>query len=53
MDLNNPPIDFIALAQSMGMPGQKITKANEIREKVRCAIATGKPNLIEIIISTE
>jgi benzoylformate decarboxylase len=53
MDLNNPPIDFIALAQSMGMVGQKITKANEIREKVRCAIATRKPNLIEIIISTE
>ena len=53
MDLLNPAINFIALAQSMGMSAQKITRAKEIREVVSQAIATNKPNLIEIIISTE
>jgi len=53
MDINSPLIDFLALAQSMGMMGQKITKASEIRDRVRSAIATEKPNLIEIVISAE
>lgn len=53
MDINNPAIDFLALAQSMGIPAQKITKANEIETTVRSAIATNKPNLIEIVICVE
>ncbi len=51
MDINSPAIDFLALAQSMGMSGQKITKVGEMEETVRRAIAGNKPNLIEIVIS--
>lgn len=53
MDINNPTIDFLALAKSMGIVGQKITEASEIEETVRCAVASNKPNLIEIVISAE
>ncbi len=53
MDINSPAIDFQALAQSMGMPAQKITKAGDIAKTVHQAIATNKPNLIEIMISPE
>lgn len=53
MDINNPPIDFLALATSMGMPSQRITQAGEIRSTVAEAIASNKPNLIEIRVGTE
>lgn len=53
MDLIDPPIDFLALARSMGMPGQRITRAGEIANTVRQAIHSGKPNLLEVVIGTE
>lgn len=53
MDLCNPAIDFQALATSMGMKATKISNAGEIRQAVRHAIGSRKPNLIEIMIDTE
>lgn len=53
MDIDSPPIDFLALARSMGMPAQRLTAADEISQAVRQAIATNRPNLIEIMIGTE
>ncbi|MFT5117093.1 MAG: benzoylformate decarboxylase [Kiritimatiellia bacterium] len=53
MDINKPAIDFLALAKSMGMPAQRINKASDISDLVTNAIASNKPNLIEIIISCE
>ena len=53
MDIKDPAIDFLALAQSMGMGGQKITDACEIKDTVRRAVASNEPNLIEIVISAE
>jgi len=53
MDLRNPTIDFLALAGSMGMQGQRVSEADAISETVRRAIASNEPNLIEILISTE
>jgi len=53
MDINQPKIDFMSLAKSMGMQAQKITSATEIQAAVRAAIASNKPNLIEIVVDTE
>jgi benzoylformate decarboxylase len=53
MDINKPAIDFLALAKSMGMAAQRIHNANDIDEIVSSAIASNRPNLIEIIISCE
>jgi benzoylformate decarboxylase len=51
MDIVDPPIDFQSLARSMGIPAQCIAKAGDIAQAVEAGIASGKPNLIEIVIS--
>ncbi|MFT4581612.1 MAG: benzoylformate decarboxylase [Gammaproteobacteria bacterium] len=53
MDIIDPAIDFQALAQSMGVVAQRITEASEIQATVARAIDSGKPNLIEIVVSAE
>ena len=51
MDLERPAIDFLALARSMGVRASRIEKATDIASAVEAAIASGTPNLIEIVIS--
>lgn len=53
MDLRAPAIDFLALAASMGVPARRVRSADEAREAVGEAIASCRPNLIEIPIGTE
>ena len=53
MDIDNPAVDFLALAASMGMAAQKILHMSDIQQSVAQAIASRKPNLIEIVISTQ
>jgi benzoylformate decarboxylase len=53
MDLVNPSIDFIALAASMGMPARRVSRAEDIGEALRAAIASGAPNLVEIVVDVE
>lgn len=51
MDLNNPAIDYLALAKSMGVPARSVSKATDIAPAIEAGIRSGKPNLIEVIIS--
>ena len=51
MDIDNPLIDFGALAQSMGVPARQIDKAADIAPAIEAGIASGNPNLIEIVIA--
>lgn len=51
MDIERPAIDYPALALSMGVPARRIDRASDIADTVAAAIASGKPNLIEIVIS--
>lgn len=53
MDLNDPAIDFLSLAASMGIPAKRVSRAADIAGAVEAGIASGLPNLIEIPISTE
>lgn len=53
MDLTNPLVDFQGLAQSMGVPASQVTRADEITDRVAEAIASCRPNLIEIVVGTE
>jgi benzoylformate decarboxylase len=53
MDLNDPAIDFLALAASMGVPAKRVERAVDIAGAVEAGIASGMPNLIEILISTD
>ncbi|MCK7226317.1 thiamine pyrophosphate-binding protein [Enterobacter asburiae] len=51
MDLINPCIDFQSLAASMGISSCRVTQAGDIAAAVSIAIASGKTNLIEVVIS--
>jgi benzoylformate decarboxylase len=51
MDIEKPVIDYLALARSMGVRASRIEKATDIASAVEAAIASGTPNLIEIVIS--
>ncbi|GGF77902.1 benzoylformate decarboxylase [Azorhizobium oxalatiphilum] len=51
MDLDQPAIDYVALAQSMGVPARRIERGADVAAAIEAGIASGKPNLIEILIS--
>jgi benzoylformate decarboxylase len=53
MDITDPPIDFLAMAASMGIPARRIERAGDIAPAVEAGIASGVANLIEIVISAE
>lgn len=53
MDLREPPIDFQALAASMGVSACRVTDASQIGDAVTAAIAAREPRLVEITIGTE
>ncbi len=52
MDIVNPAIDYQALANSMGLPAQQIRRAADIAPALEAAIASGRPNLIEVMVSS-
>jgi benzoylformate decarboxylase len=51
MDMTDPPIDFLALAASMGVPARRVERAADIAGAVEDGIASNRPNLVEIPIS--
>lgn len=51
MDLVDPAIDYLALAASMGVAGRRVERASDIAGAVKAGIASGKPNLIELMVS--
>lgn len=52
MDIHNPTIDYLKLAQSMGIPAVRVSRAGDVSAAVEAGIASRKANLIEILIST-
>ena len=51
MDMDNPAIDFAGLAKSMGMPSQVVTDPTQLADVLKGAMASGGPNLVEVIVS--
>lgn len=50
MDMRDPTIDFIALAQSLGVPSRRVTSAAEIGPAIKESIAAGGPHLIDVAV---
>ena len=50
MDLDVPRIDFIGMAQALGVPGERVEKAAEIGPALLRALARGGPNLIDVAV---
>ena len=51
MDLDQPPVDFVALAKSMGVDASLVEKAGDVGDALQAAMATGRPHLLELPIS--
>lgn len=50
LDLRNPEIDWVALGQSMGVPGRKATTVEELEVALAEALAIKGPRLIELVL---
>jgi benzoylformate decarboxylase len=48
MELTDPPIDFVALARSMGVPAERAGTVAESTDLLGQALASGGPMLIEV-----
>jgi benzoylformate decarboxylase len=51
MDIADPPVDYVSLAQSMGVGAALVEKAADVGDAVRHAMEAGKPYLLEIPIA--
>jgi benzoylformate decarboxylase len=50
MDLDRPSIDFVGLAKSLGVPGERVEKTADVGSAVTRALKTGGPYLIDVRI---
>lgn len=53
LDLSNTEIDFVAMANSMGMPAETATTAEEFNAALEKAIREPGPHLIDAIVPSE
>ncbi|CAH2605588.1 Thiamine pyrophosphate-binding protein (plasmid) [Rhodovastum atsumiense] len=51
MDIANPAVDYLALAQALGVPARRIEKASDVAPAIEAGIASRRANLVEIVIS--
>jgi len=48
MDLDDPRVDFVGLARSLGVEGERVEKASEIGPALGRALARGGPTLLDV-----
>ncbi|MBV1832507.1 thiamine pyrophosphate-binding protein [Novacetimonas pomaceti] len=53
MDLNDPAIDYQAMATSYGLSAIRVTRASDIGPAIQAGIASGRANVVEIMIRAE
>ena len=51
MQIEDPVIDHLDLATSMGVAGTRVDHADDIGDVVKAALASGAPHLVEIPIA--
>ncbi|BAU48564.1 benzoylformate decarboxylase [Sulfurifustis variabilis] len=49
-ELNDPPIDFVGLAQSFGIPAMQVESADDIADAMRAARDREGPSLIDVLV---
>ena len=50
MELNNPTIDFVALARSLGVKAERAKTVHEATDLLRKGLANGGPSLIDVAL---
>ena len=51
MDLRDPPLDFVHLAQGFGLAARRVTRPADIGVALREALRSGKPSLVDIQVA--
>ncbi|HVM08519.1 MAG TPA: thiamine pyrophosphate-binding protein [Acidimicrobiales bacterium] len=51
MDLDDPPVDYVALARSMGVEATRVERAAEVTDAAKAAYESGRPHLLELPIA--
>src|SRR5919204_1101505 len=51
MDIREPELDFVALARSMGLAARRVAEPQDIAPALREALASGKPNLLDVRVA--
>ncbi len=52
LDLSGPDVDFVALAQGLGVPGRRVDTAESFVDALERAISEPGPQLIEVVIGS-
>jgi benzoylformate decarboxylase len=52
LDLNEPSIDFVSLAQSLGVKAQRVTEPDELSAELTRSLQGDEPRLLEVPIAT-
>ncbi|MCW2651199.1 MAG: acetolactate synthase large subunit [Mycobacterium sp.] len=50
LDLRPPPLDFVSLAAGMGVPGRRVTTAEDFNAALAVAFSEAGPHLIDAVI---
>jgi acetolactate synthase-1/2/3 large subunit len=53
LDLSEPSIDFVSMAQGMGVPARRVARAEEFNAALKNAFEMHGPTLIEAIVPSE
>jgi benzoylformate decarboxylase len=51
LDLDHPPVDYVALAASMGVEAVRVERATDIGDAAKTAWDSGRPYLLELPVS--
>ncbi len=51
MDINNPTLDWVSLAESMGVPAVAVSTVDELAGEINNALDEAGPHLIEMIFA--
>ena len=51
MDIRQPDIDFVHLAESLGLAARRVADPQDIAPALREAFASGKPNLVDMRVA--
>ena len=50
LTLGGPALDFVAIAQGMGVPATRTTTAEELADQLRAALREPGPHLIDAVL---
>jgi benzoylformate decarboxylase len=53
MDIVDPAIDYVLMAESMGLPARRVERAGDVAAAIEAGIASGRANLVEVVIGVE